>query len=105
MTTTVLAKAIDANFRTSVAVDLATITLLVDARLVTIEQAAQRIEEIQRTLSERFQTPDIAERIAFLTRWLRAHDKPQRSGWTPVVIQGGLDQAPDADPTPPEKQG
>ena len=100
----VLIRVIDQNFRASVAVELGTITLLVDAGIVTIEQAAQRLEAIPGKLPATFQTDDIKERIAFLVQWLRENDKPQHAGWSPVVIPGGLGQTSDADPTPPEKQ-
>ena len=89
----------DANQRASAVAYLATMTLLIDAGLVTIEQAAQRIEQIHRVSPEGYHSPLVAERIQILTVWLRAHDKPQRHGWTPEVIQGGLDHQRETDPS------
>lgn len=75
---------------------LATITPLVDAGLVTVEQAAQRLEQILATWSAEKRTEGVELRIKLLTTWLRGHIKPETpdapTRWTPQVIDGGKPQ-------------
>ena len=82
----------DDNRRGQVVADLAIFTLLVDAKLATIEQVCERLELIQSSLGELYQTDEAKLRTRALTDWLRAHDKPDEPRWTPVVIEGGKDQ-------------
>jgi hypothetical protein len=89
---------ISANHTATMIADLATLTLLIDNGLVSIEQAARRIEEIRHVLVGDSILVD--DRIQRLTRWLRENDKPQRRGWKPEVIRGGLDQDQTSDPDP-----
>jgi hypothetical protein len=96
-----LATRADADRRAHVVVDLATLTILIDAKLVTIEEAAARIEKIQSVLQEPYRAEDVSARIKIVTEWLRSHVKQPSGQWTPVVIQGGLDQNPMNDPEPP----
>ena len=49
--------------RARAVVDLATITLLVDAGLTTFEKAAQRIVEIQAGLPEPYQAPAVSRQL------------------------------------------
>jgi hypothetical protein len=63
--------------RARAVVDLATITLLVDAGLTTFEKAAQRIVEIQAGLPEQYQAPDVSRQLQATTQWLLAQQRPR----------------------------
>jgi hypothetical protein len=92
----------DANRRGHIVVELATLTLMIDAKLVTIEEAAQRIEKIQSVLPPAYQAEDVSLRVKWITDWLRDHDKKPREPWRPLVIEGGLDQDQISDPDLPK---
>jgi len=82
-----------------VIVEFATLSLLVDAKLTTVEEAAQRIELIQSVLPEPYRADDVTERVKLATAWLRSFVKQPRGQWRPVVIEGGLGQDAIDDPT------
>lgn len=82
----------DENRHGHVIAELAIITILIDAKLVTIEQACERLELIQSVLPERYQTDEAKLRVRFLTEWLRGHVTRDTPGWTPKVIEGGKDR-------------
>jgi hypothetical protein len=65
----------DANRRGHIVVELATLTLMIDAKLVTIEEAAQRIEKIQSVLPPAYQAEDVSLRVKWITDWLRDHEE------------------------------
>lgn len=88
----------DADRRGHFVIELATLTLLIDAKIVTIEEAAQRIEKIQGVLPEQYQAEDVTLRVKHITEWLRGHVKQPRGQWHPVVIQGGLDPKQETNP-------
>lgn len=92
----------DADRRGHVAVELAILTMMIDAKLVTIEEAALRIEKIQSVLPEPYQADDVALRVKLITEWLRGHIKQPENQWRPVVIEGGLDQMRETDPDQPK---
>jgi len=75
------AERIDANRKGHVVVELATITLLIDAGLVTTEQVAQRIEEIQSVLPDPYRDEAVSLRVRAITEWLRGHEKQPPTGW------------------------
>lgn len=80
---------VDANRRGHVVIELAILTMLIDAKLVTIEEAAMRIEQIQSGLPEVYQDPEVSLRTKFVTDWLRSHTRQPAKQWQPVVIEGG----------------
>jgi hypothetical protein len=82
----------DADRRAHVVVELAALTLLIDAKLATIEEAAQRIEQIQGKLLESYRAEDVSQRLKLITTWLRGHIRQPPGQWTPVVIEGGRDR-------------
>lgn len=90
--------------RARAVVELATLTLLIDAGIVTIEKAAQRILEIQCVLPEPYQAPAVNQKLVQITAWLRSHDKSSRSGWIPEALEGGPDPAPADDPFDPKRR-
>lgn len=72
---------------------LAPITLMIDKNIITIEEAAQRIEQL-RDVSMKGQDRPTANRLIRITvDWLRSHEKPEASGWQPVVHEGGLSES------------
>jgi hypothetical protein len=66
-----------ANFRATVIVELATISLLIDAGMTTTKAAIQRIEQIQNALSETFRSNEVSERVARVIHLLRDQDHKQ----------------------------
>lgn len=80
---------VDDNRRGHVVAELATITLMIDAGIVTIPQVCERLELIQSGLGERYQTDETKRRIEFLTLWLREREPRDGPRWTPEVIEGG----------------
>ena len=51
-----------ANFRATLIVELATISLLIEAGMTSTEAAIQRIEQIQNALSETFRSNEVSQR-------------------------------------------
>ena len=73
--------------------DIATLTLLVDLKLVTVEQVAQRIELIRAALGDQYESDDVKSRLRLVADWLveqNPHAQTERASWTPQVIDGGL---------------
>ncbi len=64
-----------ANFRATVVIELATISLLIDAGITTTEAAIQRIEQIQTALSETFRSNEVSQRVARVIHLLRDQNK------------------------------
>jgi len=64
-----------ANFRATLIVELATISLLIDAGITTTEAAIQRIEQIQTALSETFRSNEVSQRVARIIHLLRDQNK------------------------------
>lgn len=89
--------AVESDRRASNIIDIATITLLIDANIISIEQAVQRIEHIDSVLLAEKKDEGVALRIQLVTEWLRAHDKSPAGAWTPQVIEGGLTERSDDD--------
>jgi hypothetical protein len=84
-----MATLFDIERRARLVTDLATITLLIDAGIVSAEEAAQRIELIQRLMPESFQTDPVSLELKAATGYLRQHAPQDRVPWQPAVIQGG----------------
>jgi hypothetical protein len=64
-----------ANFRATLIIELATISLLIDAGITTTEAAVQRIEQIQTALSETFRSNEVSQRVARAIHLLRDQKK------------------------------
>jgi len=93
----------DANRRGHAVIELALLTLVIDAKLATIEQVVQRIQSIRESLPEPFQAEDVGQRVRWITEWLLSHVDRPRGRWTPQVIEGGLDQSSASDQEPPSQ--
>jgi hypothetical protein len=78
-----------ANIRALLTIDLATISLLVDAKIVTVEEAAQRIELVQSSLQADPAHPKQSPLVQVATNWLRSRGLPGQPSWVPTVHQGG----------------
>jgi hypothetical protein len=61
-------------FRATLIVELATISLLIEAGMTTTEAAIQRIEQIQDALSETFRSNEVSQRVARVIHLLRDQD-------------------------------
>ena len=86
---------IDNNRRGQVVADLTAFTFLIDAGIATIDEICERLELVQSSFGERYQTDQAKHRTLLLTEWLRAHkktDAPDAPRWNPEVIEGGKDQ-------------
>ncbi len=64
-----------ANFRATLIIELATISLLIDAGITTTDAAIQRIEHIQTALSETFRSHEVSQRVARTIHLLRDQNK------------------------------
>lgn len=80
------------NRRGQVATDLAIITLLLDAGVVTLEQVCERLEQVRLALGESYRTEEAKKRTQPLIDWLQANAPREPRKWTPEVIEGGKDQ-------------
>lgn len=80
---------------------LTALSLLLDKGIVTVEDIARRTEEVQSVLPERYQTEGVTKRTALVVDALRNVYGQKLPRWTPEVIQGGLDQDQDDDPSRP----
>ena len=90
---------IAAQGRANLILQLSTITHLVDAGLVSIDGAIDRIEHLQSVLAKQLPSygdPMVSAGVRLATDWLRAQKKQPRSTWDPVVLKGGLEQEDDA---------
>jgi hypothetical protein len=63
-----------ANFWATLIVELATISLLIEAGMTSTEAAIQRIEQIQNALSETFRSNEVSQRVARVIHLLRDQD-------------------------------
>jgi len=61
------------NFRGSLIIQLATISLLIEARLTTAEAVIQQIEQTQRELPESFRVVAVSQRVNRAIDLLREH--------------------------------
>lgn len=80
---------IDAHWRTNMIVQLSTLTLLIDANLVSIEEAAARIEQVQVAFAKGdpgYSTPMAQAIIERATAWLRAHEKKPIREWSADIL-------------------
>ena len=105
-------KRINFNRRGHIIADLTALSFLIDKGFATVDQVAERLQEVQKTLPEPFRDGAVSERTKFLVDVLAAvygSEKPAvaslaRTAWTPQVIEGGRDPDRTTDPIPPEKQ-
>ncbi len=87
----------DHDRRAGVVAQLAALTILIDAKLVSAEAAAQRLELILSVMPEPYQDEGVVQRVSLLTGWLRGHIRQDGPRWTPAVIEGGKDQGSEPD--------
>jgi hypothetical protein len=87
----------DDDRRATTILALAVITLLIDAKVTTIEGAISRIEHIQSTFSDKFKTEAVSSKLAPVLIWLRGHLADKTSAWKPQVIEGGRKDDPASD--------
>ncbi len=81
---------VDADRCTNQIVQLATITLLIDAGLITAGQAIERVEALKGLLAHEHLAKDIDARIGRMVAWVRNGPRPERPRWRPSIICGGL---------------
>jgi hypothetical protein len=63
-----------ANSRTVLIIEIATITLLVDAKVITIEESVQRIQKIRKWLSVALPDDDVTQKVDHAIDLLKAHE-------------------------------
>jgi hypothetical protein len=81
---------IDAHWRSTLVIQLSTITMLIDAKLITIEEAALRIEQIHSSFAESdlgYSSELVVGTIKRATDWLRAHEKKPIRQWSADILQ------------------
>jgi hypothetical protein len=80
---------IDAGFRSSLVIQLSTITMLIDAKLISIEEAVSRIEQIHSSFAQGdpgYSTPMATDMIKRVTDWLRAHARKPARQWSADIL-------------------
>jgi hypothetical protein len=80
---------VDADRLANQIVQLATITLLIDAGLITAADAIGRIETLTRHLTHAHLADDIAVRVARMVELLSEGREARPRGWRPRMIEGG----------------
>jgi hypothetical protein len=85
--------------------DLATLTLMVDKGLVSVEEAVERLQLIQSVMPASYQKELVTRQLDFVVRFLRSKGNaaPDSARWTPVVVQGGLSDPADDPPGSPSE--
>jgi hypothetical protein len=80
---------LDADRQADQIVQLATITLLIDAGLITAEDAIARIEALARHLAHAHLADDVALRIERMIELIGERQGSRPRGWQPKLIEGG----------------
>jgi hypothetical protein len=93
---------IEANRRSHVVADLTALSLMLDKGLVSLDEVTQRLEAVRIAMGEGYHSQDVAVRVKLLADILRDKHGAKRPAWTPEVIQGGLNQGQNSDPTEPK---
>jgi len=92
----------EANRQSSLIVELAVLSFLVDAGIATIEQVHERIGVFYTAMPDSLQVEPVSLRLGHLTACLTQLRKSGPRKWTPVIIEGGLDLSSKDDcPNPP----
>jgi hypothetical protein len=94
---------INANRRAGVIADLTALSLMIDHGLVTVEEVSERLQLIQRSLSDRFHGELETDRIAYLADVLRSVYGEKKPRWTPQVIEGRRHEDHDDEPSNSEE--
>ncbi|SRR5579871_2817359 len=84
-----------AHGRSHMTLQLSTITILIDAGLISIDDVVARIEQIQSSLAEQlpgYADPMVQAGVKFATDWLLAHKKQRRRSWKPVIVPCAPDE-------------
>lgn len=77
------------NLRDQLAISLASLTTLITAGVLTIEQTVQHIERIRKSLGRDQDEQKPGPLALAAIEWLRGHDRPEGPKWQPIVLQGG----------------
>jgi hypothetical protein len=70
--------------------DLTALSFLVDQKIATVEDIAQRTQQVRDMMTPDSRSSEVAARVDSLMNVLRHVYGPKPRGWTPVVIEGGL---------------
>jgi hypothetical protein len=92
------AERIAANGSTHAVLELTTLSFLLDHQLATLPELETRIQQVRGRLPPGFQDSDVTDRLNLLIDVLRDVYGPKRRGWTPQVIEGGLNRPQKDDP-------
>jgi hypothetical protein len=94
----------NADRRAHVVAELTAFSFLIENGHATHDQITQRLHLVQRSMPVNYQSADVTGRLTLLVDALAGAYGPKKRGWTPTVIQGGLDHDQTIDPNPPVKQ-
>jgi phospholipid N-methyltransferase len=90
------------NRQGHIVAELACLSFLVERRIATLEEIEQRIRQVREMISGDYLSDEVGARTDFLIQILRDVYGPKPHGWTPRVIEGGLNRDQGPDPTPRE---
>jgi hypothetical protein len=86
--------------RAQLAIELASLTILIDKGITTHEEAAQRIEQLHSVLRADPEHPAATALVQAAADFLRQHSPEatrKTSSWTPTVLEGGKPRRDDPD--------
>lgn len=81
--------------KAAIVVDVATISLLVDAKIVTVQEAIERIERIRDMILVGPKHEKAKELVLPVISTLQTQLPKVSPGWKPTVVPGGLDDQKD----------
>jgi hypothetical protein len=91
---------INADRRAHIVAELTAFSFLIENGRATPEQITQRLRVVQQSMPLNYRSADVTGRLTLLEEAIAAAYGPKKRGWTPTVIQGGLDHDQTIDPTP-----
>jgi hypothetical protein len=93
---------IEANRKGHVVADLTALSLMLDKGIVSLDEVTQRLEAVRLAMGQAYQSEEVALRVNLLAGILRNKHGSKNREWKPEVIQGGLSQDRNSDPTQPK---
>jgi hypothetical protein len=70
--------------------DLTALSFLVDHKIATVEDIVRRAQQVRNLMTPDYRSSEVTARVDSLMNVLRHVYGPKPRGWTPVVIEGGL---------------
>ena len=98
-----LTETVKSHARASAVLDLTILRFLLDRQWPTLEELETRIQQVRRRLPAEWDSDAVSGELNPLLGLLKDVYGPKPRGWTPQVIEGGLNRPQNDDPpeTPP----